>query len=52
MVIITGIYVLQLGPGGTYWELFLSNALSYATTMAVVGFVTGGGILHVCSGRL
>ena len=42
LVLITGIYLFRLGPSGTFWELFLSNALSYATTMAVVGFVTGG----------
>jgi hypothetical protein len=35
-------HVLGLIPFRVYTELFLSNALRYATQMALVGFVTGG----------
>ncbi|MDP2482304.1 MAG: hypothetical protein Q8W45_03395 [Candidatus Palauibacterales bacterium] len=38
-VLLAGIYLFD---GRTYWSLFLSNALSFATTMAVTGLVTGG----------
>lgn len=35
-------HVLGLIPFRVYTELFLSNALRYATQMAFVGFITGG----------
>ncbi len=37
--LIAGLYLFD---GGQYWSRFLADAMSFATTLGAIGFVTGG----------